>query len=339
MLSSCVSAGAESGVYFAWLAEGAPGRIGTSTGSPAWSPTADSVVWSGEDGLFLKALSAREPTRLYESAVAGKTAWSPDGMTLAFIDRNRASLVVMDAASGIVQFNEPVSRDVGGAVPHSLLTLGGPSWSPDGSLLAFVCWDGAGDETCVVQADGSNRRQVTHLEPSQVDVSSGAVPTLPAASKAGPPSRSPDGAFLAVAAYPEQRGAPRGVFVIDIRNGSARRVTSVEPNSAISWFPDGDSVLFSATQEGRSDALRVAITELGEERMTAQLPAGARNPALSPGGGRLAVESGGEIVVLDRKGIRLEFAVTGLYATEPAWNRDSTAIVFAAADDPIASYT
>lgn len=333
-----MSAGVESGVFVALPEQAAPGWIGASAGSPAWSPTADSVVWGGEDGLFLKALSAREPTRLYESAVVGKTAWSPDGMTLAFIDRNRASLVVMDAASGIVQFNEPVSRNVGGSVPFSLLTLGGPSWSPDGSLLAFVCWDGAGDEICVIQTDGSNRRQVTHLEPSEVDVNSGAAPFVPAESNAGPPSWSPDGAFLAVAAYPERSGAPRGVFVIDLQLGSARRVSSVVPNSAISWFPDGDSVLFSATQEGRSDALRVAVKELGEERMTAQLPAGARHPALASGGGRLAVESGGEIVVLDRQDIRQEIAVTGLYATEPAWNRDGTAIAFAAVDNPITSY-
>ena len=337
-LTSCTLAGADFGVYVVRTPSGTPGRVGEPAGVPVWSPTDDTVIWANEDGLFLRPPDGSIPANLFESAVAGRPAWSPDGKLLAFIDRDRASLVVMTPDSGIVRFTESVANESIAARFPTLLTLGGPSWAPDGSVLAYVCWDGAGDEVCLIQADGSHPRQITHLEPSEKETSGAVAPPLPAAANAGPPVWSPDGEFLAVAAYPERGGAPRGVFIIGIEHGSTRRVSTLLPNSAISWFPDGDSILFSATQEGRSDALQVSVRDSVERRLTAGLPDGARDPVLSPDQARLAVERGGEIVVLDLQGGTLEYAVPSLRATHPAWNFNGTAIAFSADVDPMASF-
>ncbi len=57
------------------------------------------------------------------------------------------------------------------------------------------------------------------------------------------------GMALAVAAYPEQRpGVAVGVYVVDLVRGTAKCGQSATlPNSEIVWFPDGKSVLFSAS--------------------------------------------------------------------------------------------
>jgi hypothetical protein len=72
--------------------------------------------------------------------------------------------------------------------------------------------------------------------------------------------------------------------------------------------------------------------------MTEELPEASRNPTLSPGGFRIAVESGGGIIVLGPQGPSQTFGVPGLRSSHPAWSPDGTAIAVAATSDPIANY-
>ena len=53
---------------------------------------------------------------------------------------------------------------------------------------------------------------------------------------------------------------------------------------------------------------------------------------------RIAVESGGGIVVLGRQGPAQAFRVADLRGSYPAWSPDGTMIALAATIDPIASY-
>jgi Tol biopolymer transport system component len=312
--------------------------IGEPAGIPVWSPTDDLLAWGNEDGLFVRA--PHEPTvrQLSVGSVAGVPAWSPSGKQLAYIDRDRASLVVIAAASGAEQFSQPLDRQRGTSTRFALLTLGGPSWAPDGSRIAYACWDGAGDEICVVQSDGTNWRQVTRLKRREPDSVSATPQSMPAESNAGPPAWSPRGNYLAVAVYPERPGAPTGVFLVDPEEGLTRRVSSLQPNSVISWFPDGGSILFSAFRRGRSDAIRIVLPTTSVQTLTAGLPEGSRNPALSPDGSRIAVETGGGIAVLGREEPVQGFRVPGLRSSYPAWGNDGTSIAVSASTDPIAIY-
>ena len=303
-----------------------------------WSPTDDTVAWGNEDGLYLRRPDDVGSRRLSASPIAGVPGWSPDGERLAYIDRDRASLVVVDVASGAEQFTQPLDHRRGTSARFSLLTLGGPSWAPDGSLIAYVCWDGAGDEICLIGPDGRDWRQLTRLERATVDGASVAPQSLLAASNAGPPSWSPEGDSLAVAAYPERPGAPTGVFLVDLEEGLGRRVTSLQPNSVISWSPDGGSIIFSAFRRGRSDVFRVVFANSTQQRVTEALPEPSRNPAVSPDGSRIAVESAGEIAVLDRQGPVQTFRVAGLRSSYPSWSADSAVIAIVAGDNPIANY-
>jgi len=334
----CASADVESGVFIIRTADGALESLGEPAGIPVWSPTDDLVAWGNEDGLFIRGLQEPAVRQVAAGSVAGIPAWSPDGKLLAYVDRNRASLVVISATSGVEQFTQPVDRYRGPSARFPLLTLGGPSWAPDGSRIAYVCWDGAGDEICVIQSDGTQWRQVTRLKPRQPNDSNPTPQSLPAESNAGPPAWSPRGNFLAVAVYPERPGAPTGVFLVDPEDGLARRVSSLQPNSVISWFPDGGSILFSAFRRGRSDVIRVVLPTTYVQTLTEGLPEGSRNPALSADGSRIAVETGGGITVLGKEEPVQGFSVPGLRSSYPDWGNDGKSIAVSASTDPITIY-
>jgi Tol biopolymer transport system component len=312
--------------------------IGESAGIPVWSPTDNSVARGNEDGLFLRALDEAGSKKLLDSPVAGVPAWSPDGNNLAFIDRDRASLVVVAVDTGVETFTQPLDRRRGHSARFPLLTLGGPAWARDGTEIAYVCWDGFGDEICLIRPDGTGWRQVTRLERLRTSSESGAQQSTQAVSNTGPPTWSPDGDYLATAVYPERPGAPAGIFLIDLLDGMGRRVSSLQPNSVITWTPDGDSLVFSAFRRGRSDAFRLVLADLTQQRVTGELPEASRNPTLSPDGSSIAVESGGGIVVLGPQGPLQTFVVPGLRSSYPSWSPAGTAIAVAATSDPIASY-
>ena len=92
-----------------------------------------------------------------ERRVAGDAAWSPDGAQVAFVLGRRDSwrytgdgdLYVMDAdGSGVHR----ITRGIG---------VTSPTWSPDGTHLAFV--RNQGTALCVIRADGSNLRVIDPL--------------------------------------------------------------------------------------------------------------------------------------------------------------------------------
>ena len=337
-MTACVPADVRNGVFTFRTEDGGLIWVGEPAGIPVWSPTDDTVAWGNEDGLFLRRPDHVGSRRLSASAIAGVPGWSPDGESLAYIDRDRASLVVVEVASGAEQLTQPLDRRRSDSARFSLVTLGGPSWAPDGSLIAYVCWDGAGDEICLIGPDGTGWRQLTRLERATIDGESAAPQSLLAASNAGPPAWSPEGDSIAVAAYPERPGAPTGVFLVDLDEGMGRRVSSLQPNSVISWTPDGDSIVFSAFRRGRSDAFRVVLATSTQQRVTEGLPEPSRNPAVSPDGSRIAVESGGEIVVLGQQGPLQTISAAGLRSSYPSWSADGAAIAIMAGSDPIANY-
>jgi Tol biopolymer transport system component len=335
-MTACSSANVKQGIFAVRTATGALTWIGEPAGVPVWSPDAGSVAWGSEDGLFLRVLEDALPRRFSDSPVAGVPSWSPDGRNLAYIDRDRVVLVVLGVPSGTEQFTQPLDRTGSSKDRFPLLALGGPTWAPDGSRIAYTCWDGAGDEICLIGSDGTQWRQVTRLEQR---TSNGApAPSALATANVGPPAWSPHGELLAVAVYPERPGAPTGVFLVEPDEGIGRRISSLQPNSAISWTPDGGSIIFSAFRRGRSDAFRVVLAANTLQRVTEDLPEGSRNPAISPDGSRIAVESGGGVVVLGLPGPVQAFRVSDLRSANPTWNPDDTAIAVSATSDAIEVY-
>lgn len=335
-LHGCTGMAMRPGIYVADLSDGAPGWIGEPAGVPVWSPRGTALAWASEDGLQIWSAAESRVREISGGPVAARPAWSPDGEVITYIDRENASLISRQVDSGQILFEAPIATDEEIPGRPTILELGGPAWSPDGSRLAFVCWDGAGDELCVIDAMGGGLQQVTRLEPPMNG--DDALSQQRARSNVGPPAWAPDGLRLAVAVYPERRGAPAGVFVVDLARGDARRVSQHQPNSEIRWYPDGEAILFSATVEGRSDVMRVPVDRGGSTPLSEELEAGASAPALNADGTRVAVSSGGAIVVMDEDGSTAIVADLGLEGRTPAWRPTGESIAFQALADPIVVY-
>ncbi|MDQ3225720.1 MAG: hypothetical protein M3Q50_03695, partial [Chloroflexota bacterium] len=316
--------------------EGTPRWIDTAPAAPVWSPDGEVIAWGTEDGLYVSPGKSSDPELLTtEISVAGRPAWSPDGRRLVFVDEIRSSLVVIDSASGHRTLELELASDRAKFPSIGTLTFGGPAWSPDGSQIAFNCWDGAGDELCVVRADGGNERQVTQIDPARSTSGAPEQGFSAAPANVGPASWSPDGSYLAVAAYPEQRGAASGVFIVDLERGSARRVSSLVPNSEILWFGDGDSLLFTASEKGRSDAWRCWLESSVLENLTMGLESGAREPALAPDESQIAVSSRGKIIVQSLEGVVKAAMDSHHYGRFPAWKPNGDGLAFAAEPDVV----
>jgi Tol biopolymer transport system component len=144
--------------------------------------------------------------------------------------------------------------------------------------------------------------------------------------------------FVAVTSYAEQSGAPSGVFIVNMGVGTARRVTSLVPNSEIDWFADGKSIAFATRRNSRDDVVRVYISSGAVENLTGELTGNSWDPALGVGGAGLAVATGEGIAIFDHDMLRLVTIPSGLRASSPAWSPDGKAVAFVTSPDPIAVY-
>ncbi|MGH7339150.1 MAG: hypothetical protein ACREKH_01540, partial [Candidatus Rokuibacteriota bacterium] len=101
-----------------------------------------------------------------------------------------------------------------------------PSWSPDGSRIAFQSWRHGNAEIYVMNADGSGVTRLT---------SHGALDQLP--------SWSPDGSTIA---FTSERDGNAEIYLINPDGAGLTRLTNhpANPDTDPAWSPDGSRIAF-----------------------------------------------------------------------------------------------
>jgi dipeptidyl aminopeptidase/acylaminoacyl peptidase len=181
--------------------------------SPAWSRDGTKLVFECRDGTVIDVCTIDADGGGYRNITKGSRpdlqaimpVWSPDGRQIAVgrpLTTGGASQIwIMDADGG----------------NQRQVTSGWePSWSPDGSRIAFVRNDGTAHQIWTVRPDGSDLRKLTSGSHAHSF-----------------PRWSPDGQLLAFVLDYAQ------VAVMDASGGPPRTVVD-RRSFGLSWSPEGD---------------------------------------------------------------------------------------------------
>lgn len=174
----------------------------------------------GERGVYVADANGDNVHRVTGEGFAAVPSWSPDGRQLAFVraERDRPkvwNLWTMDVATG--QTRRVTSHRVG--------TPWGAAWFPDGRRIAY-----SNETRLIVRAlDGSSERIFN--SPVQ-----GRLVRTPAVS--------PDGQRIMFQVY------RNGAWLLDLRDGSMRRVLADPSAEEFTWSPDGRRVAYHSRRSG-----------------------------------------------------------------------------------------
>jgi len=251
-------------------------------GFPSWSPDGQTIVFSRYDrdeapektGLWLLKPDSGESYQL-TTFIAEHPDWSSDGNYIAF-DGDYGDSIKLIAATGgtpirIVPESIPVSRG------------GQPTWSPDGSRIAFkegsnlwmlevstgrfdsffaagklpipTCWSHDGEELYLYMRDAETSTAsivaISISEPGErvVTPEEGAVYRYA--------DLSPDDTLLVVTRC---EGRNCDLYVMQAAGGKQIQITShPEYDDAPAWSPDGSKIAFVSTRSGSFDIWQVEV--------------------------------------------------------------------------------
>ncbi|MEZ0469350.1 Tol-Pal system beta propeller repeat protein TolB [Luteimonas salinilitoris] len=159
-----------------------------------------------------------------------------------------------------------------------------PSWSPDGSKLAYVSFERGNSSIYIQDVTTGGRELVSSFR----GINSG-------------PAFSPDGRRLALTL--SRSGNPE-IYVMDLGSKALTQITNhFGIDTAPTWSPDGGSIYFTSDRGGRPQIYQVPASGGGATRVSFQ---GSYNsdPSVSYDGQKIAVAQGAgnvyRIAVLDR---------------------------------------
>lgn len=178
------------------------------------------------------------------------------------------------------------------------LFMDSPTWSPDGTQIAFASNEVGNDDVWVVSADGSSEpRRLTGNDGTDRD-----------------PAWSPDGRFIA---YASDQGSPAidgyagstEIFAMEANGNNPRQLTDANGGSySPAWSPDGQSIVFISDRGGDADVYLMNAAGEGENLLTFDdNSAEDRSPAFTPDGRLVAflsnrIEARFQVYLVDLRG-------------------------------------
>jgi Tol biopolymer transport system component/DNA-binding winged helix-turn-helix (wHTH) protein len=258
-----------------------PVQITTHSGldfHPALSPQGDAVAFvsdrTGSLEIHVRALdgTATEMALTADGGENVQPAWSPDGRFLAYHAYRRGGIWIIPAR--------------GGTAKQIVAEGSKPAWSRDGRSIAYQSDEhvdsaprgfGAqnGSTIWLVEADGSNPRELTH-------------PGAPAGGHAAP-AWSPDGRYLCFSVF--DAGGGNGLWLVNRQTGATTPLHQGDGLFESVFSPDG-ATIFVAGGDALITRLRFdpATGTINGSREIIPVPGvpGVRGLSIAPDGSRLA---------------------------------------------------
>jgi len=261
-----------------------PTRTAAPTPRPQWIAFESHRGASADYEILVMAPDGSRQTNLTNSwADDVAPAWAPDGRAIAFLsfrdtpagkwNLGKGSLYAMafDPGSGTAGRVWRITDDAGDD--------DWPSWSPDGTRIAFQSDRSGNQDIWLVNVDGSGLVQLTHDPADDLH-----------------PAWSPDGTRIA---FTSTRSGDREIWVIDVQSalaggtdaGVANLTNSPGTDRYPFWSPDGGRLTFNSERDGNPE-IYLMNADGSLPRNLSQSPHSVEGlAAWSPGGEQLVFYS------------------------------------------------